>query len=150
MLKALSSAWHRAGEFAFTGAGQSAASLIYQRLHEQGNIVSIHVDAPWPKSPTGSYSRPFAGLRNREFSTGAAQLAALTRCPIVSCVYWQQDEDTVIVEWGAPIQQVDDELDAMNLLIHKLEVAIGERPMQYMLSIGGQRCWNEALKRWNA
>ena len=35
MLKALSSAWRRRGEFAFTGLGQSAASLIYERLREQ-------------------------------------------------------------------------------------------------------------------
>ena len=106
MLKALSSAWRRRGEFAFTGLGQSAASLIYERLREQGNVVCIHVDAPWPNSPTGSYSRPFAGLRDRAFSTGATQLAALTRCPIVSCVYWQQDDETVIIEWGSPIQLI--------------------------------------------
>ena len=70
------------------------------------NVVCIHVDAPWPNSPTGSYSRPFAGLRDRAFSTGATQLAALTRCPIVSCVYWQQDDETVIIEWGSPIQLI--------------------------------------------
>lgn len=148
MLKALSSVWRRPGEFAFTGSSQSAASLIYERLRKPGNIVSIHVDAPWPKCPKGSYSRPFAGLRDRTFSTGAAQLAALTRCPIVTCVYWQQDDETVIVEWGSPIRRIDDETDTIDDLLDKLEAAVGERPMQYMLDIGGERRWNEARKRW--
>lgn len=148
MLKALSSAWRRRGEFAFTGSGQSAASLIYQRLREDGNIVSIHVDAPWPKGPTGSYSRPFAGLRKREFSTGAAQLAALTRRPIVSCTYWQQDDRTVVIEWGSPIRHVENETDTMNRLIDDLEAAIGQRPMQYLFDIGGMRRWNETRHRW--
>jgi lauroyl/myristoyl acyltransferase len=150
LLKALSSVWCRSSELAFTGSGQSAAGLIYGRLRQPGNIVSIDVDAAWPKNSTGSYCRPFAGRQDRAFSTGAAQLAALTRCPIVGCVYWQQDDDTVILEWGPLINAVANETNAMNHLLDKLESGIGERPSQYVLEIGGERRWNEAGKRWDA
>jgi lauroyl/myristoyl acyltransferase len=148
LLTVLSSAWHRPFEFAFTKSSRSAASLLYERLRERGNIIYIHVDAPWQKSATGSYTRPFAGQRGRDFSTGAAQLAELTQCPIVSCVYWQEDDETVVLKWGSPIQRVDNEIDTMNRLIDTLEVAVGERPTQYMLDIGGERRWNPMIQRW--
>ena len=148
LLKVLSTAWRRPFEFAFIGARYPAASLLYARLRKRGNIVGIDVDAPWTKSPTGSYSRPFAGLRGRDFSTGAAKLAALSQCPIVSCVCWQEDDGAFVLEWGSPIQHVDNEIDTMNRLIDAMEVAIGERPTQYLLNIGGERRWNATRRRW--
>ena len=63
-------------------------------------------------------------------------------------MYWQQDDETVIIEWGSPIQLIGGETDAMDRLIDQLERAVGERPMQYMLSGGGERRWNEMRKRW--
>ena len=36
----------------------------------------------------------------------------------------------------------------MDRLIDQLERAVGERPMQYMLSGGGERRWNEMRKCW--
>jgi lauroyl/myristoyl acyltransferase len=152
MLKVLSTAWRRPFEFAFTmprtSSSPSAASMIFDRLRKRGTVLFIHVDAPWTKGPTGSYTRPFAGLRGREFSTGAAQLAELTQRPIVSCIYWQKDDETVVLEWGSPIQRVDDTTETMNRLIDPLEVAIGERPTHYVLNIGDERRWNAKLKRW--
>jgi lauroyl/myristoyl acyltransferase len=148
MLDVLSSAWNRSFEYALTKSSQSAAMLLYERLRKPGNIINIHVDAPWPQSQTGSYARSFAGLTTREFSTGAAQLATLAQCPIVSCVYWQEDDGTLVLRWGSPIQRVDNEIDTMNSLIDALEVAIGERPTQYVLRIGRERRWNATTKRW--
>jgi lauroyl/myristoyl acyltransferase len=148
MLDVLSSAWSRSFEYAFTKSSQSTAMLLYERLRKPGNIVSIHVDAPWPQSPTGSYARSFAGLTSRDFSTGAAQLASLAQCPIVSCVYWQEDDGTLVLRWGSPIQPADNEIDTMNRLIDTLEVAIGERPTQYVLYTGCDRRWNATTKRW--
>lgn len=153
MLKVLSTAWRRPFEFAFTmprtSSSQSAASMIFDRLRKRGNVLLIHVDAPWTTGPKGGrYTRPFAGLRGREFSTGAAQLAELTQRPIVSCIYWQKDDETVVLEWGSPIQRVDDTIETMNRLIDPLEVAIGERPTHYVLNIGDERRWNATLKRW--
>ncbi len=148
MLKAVSSVWHRPFEFAFTGHGRSAATLLFDRLRKPGHVVNIHVDAPWPNSSTGSFCRPFAGFRSRSFSTGAVQLAQLTRCPIVSCIYWQEDDGTIVLKWGSVIENVDDEIDTMNRLIDPLEDAVGERPTQYVLDIGRERRWNHALMVW--
>lgn len=149
LLTTLSTAWRRPFEFAFTNTGQSAARSLYERLSKPGSIVNIHLDAAWPPSATGSFCRPFAGVKSRNFSTGAAQLAKLCKCPIVSCVYWREDDGTVFLQWGSPILRVDDEVDTMNRLIDTLEVAVGERPTQYVLDIGQERRWNAALRRWD-
>ncbi len=149
-LKVTSSAWRRPFEYVFVGPRRSAASVLFERIGNPGNIIYIHLDAPWPKSPRGSYSRPFAGLEDRNFSTGAARLALKTQCPIVSCVYWQENDGTIILKWGSPIERVDDEIDTMNRLIDTLEEAVGERPTQYMFDIGNERRWNAALKRWES
>lgn len=148
LLKVLSSIWHRPFEFAFAGAGQLAAYSLFRRLKESGSIVVIHVDAPWPQLQSGTYSRPFAGHHERTFSTGAAQLAQLARCPIVSCIYWQEDDGSIILEWGSPIEKVDNQIDTMNLLIDRIEKAVGERPERYVLDIGKDRRWNSQLRRW--
>ncbi|QGZ94048.1 Lauroyl/myristoyl acyltransferase [Terricaulis silvestris] len=147
-LKTLSTAWRRPFEFAYTNTDQSAARLLYERLKLPGNVVSISLDAPWPARSSGSYCRPFAGKRERRFSTGATQLAKLTQSPVVSCVCWREDDGSVVLEWGSPIHHVENEIDTMNTLIDTLEAAIGQRPTQYVLEIGGERRWNAALGRW--
>jgi lauroyl/myristoyl acyltransferase len=148
MLQALASSWDRQIEFAYVGPDRFAAGLLYTRLRERGNVVNIHVDGAWPRPGTGAYSRPFAGLKRRSFSTGVAQLARLAQCPIVSCVYWLDRDGTIILEWGSPIRRVDNEIDVMDRLIDVMEIAVGERPTQYMLAIGRERCWNSSAKRW--
>ena len=150
MLRVFSSAWRRPFEFVFTGTGQTAAGVMFDRLRKQGNIVSIHVDTPWPDSSSSFYSRPFAGLDEGHFSTGVGQLASLTGCPIVGCVYWQDDEGTLIVDWLPPIVKVKDEVDAMNQLFDSFEKAVGERPIQYMFEVGKERRWNAEIKSWQS
>ena len=148
MLEVLSTAWRRPFEFAFMNAGQPAARMLHERLSKPGSIINIHLDAPWPQRATGSYCRPFAGMKERSFATGAAQLAKLCQCPLVSCVYWRDDDGTVFIQWGSPILHVDDEIDTMNRLIDTLEAAVGERPTQYVLEIGQERRWNATHRIW--
>jgi lauroyl/myristoyl acyltransferase len=149
-LDAASTVWRRPFEYAYTTNGLSGTRLLYKRLSKPGSVVDIHVDAPWPRGTTGSFCRPFAGMKDRSFATGAAHLAKVCRCPIISCVYWQEDDGTVYLQWGTPILHVDDEIDTMNRLLDTLEVAIGERPTQYVLDIGHDRRWNAALRRWES
>jgi lauroyl/myristoyl acyltransferase len=147
-LEAASTVWRRPFEYAYTTIGLSGTRLLFRRLSKPGSVVDIHVDAPWPKNAAGSFSRPFAGMKDRGFATGAAHLAKVCRCPIISCVYWEEDDGTVVLRWGAPILHVDDEIETMNRLIDTFEVAVGERPTQYVLDIGNERRWNPKLRSW--
>jgi lauroyl/myristoyl acyltransferase len=151
MLKVItfaSSKWKRPFELVYTNAGSSAARQLLDRLGKPGSVVSISVDAPWPRGVSGSFSRPFAGMRERSFSTGAARLAKLCKCPIVTCVCWREDDGTVVFEWGTPIMSVGNEIDTMNHLIDVVEKAVGERPIHYVLDLGQERQWDPHLRRW--
>jgi lauroyl/myristoyl acyltransferase len=125
---------------------------LCNRLRERGNVVVMHVDAPWSADRAGSYTRPFAGQKARVFAVGAARLARLAQCPIVSFVYWMERDGTFVFEWGTPTRPLldaeDDDVNLMNELVDRMEVAIGENPTQYILPIGGDRRWNPGRKRW--
>jgi hypothetical protein len=144
--------WGRDAEIVFIGPDPLPFRTLYDRLRKPGNVVFMHVDAPWKKSQTGSFERPFAGLGNRVFATGAAQLARLTRCAVISCVYMLEEDGTYVLEWGTPIRCngrfAENDVDVMNALIDPLEVAVGERPTQYVLGIGSDRRWNPGSRRW--
>jgi hypothetical protein len=150
LLKAYS-CWQRSCEFVYI-KNLRAARTLYSRLSERGNVVFIPVDAPWGKTLTGSYERPFAGSKSRVFSTGAAQLAQLAKCPIISCVPLLESDGTVVLEWGEPIRIVGSgaagNVNAMNKLFDTLEIAVGERPTQYIFEIGCDRRWNSRSRRW--
>ena len=152
LVKATYSCWGRDLEGVFVGNNLSTGRILNRRLHERGNIVCIAVDAPWRETLTGSYNRPFAGWRSRWFSTGAAQLARLAQCPIISCVPMEESDGTIVLEWGVPIRingsEANNDVNLMNKLLDSVEVAIGERPMQYIIDIGGERRWNSKSKRW--
>lgn len=150
LLKAYS-CWRRSCEFIYIKDLRSARTL-YSRLRERGNVVFIPVDAPWGKTLTGSYERPFAGSKSRVFSSGAAQLAQLSKCPIISCIPILGNDGTVVLEWGEPIRIVGGEaaenVKAMNQVFDTLEISIGERPTQYIFEIGCDRRWNSRSRRW--
>ena len=152
LLKAISSGCGRDSEFVFVGSNPLPFRTLYNRLRKPGNVVFIDVDAPWRKSLAGSYKRPFAGHKSREFATGAAQLGRMARCPIISCVYSLESDGAIVLEWGSPIRiacnDADSDVDVMNELIDPLELAIGERPTQYVLRIGDGRRWNSRSRRW--
>jgi lauroyl/myristoyl acyltransferase len=130
----------------------SAARKLYRRLHERGNVVFIPVDKPWRENSYGAYARPFAGKKKCVFSTGAAALARLARCPIISCVPVLERDGTIVVEWGEPIRIVGEDeandLKVMDELLDALEIGVGERPTQYKFEIGGDRRWNPRSRRW--
>lgn len=150
LLEALPVAWPEKIEFGFVHREFSAAQQIYKRLLKPGTVVSIHVDAPWQQKGPGTYVRPFAGEAHRAFSTGAAQLAKLTKRPIIFCSYWIESDGTVVIEWSPPITGVDDEKATMDTLIDSLEVAVGRRPEHYTLDIGAARRWNAKLQTWQS
>lgn len=143
--------WQRSYEFVYIKDLRSARKA-YIKLREKGNVVFIPVDGGWSKTPTGSYERPFAGLRSRVFSTGAAQLAQSAKCPIISCVHMLESDGTIVLQWGEPIRIVGNEaadiVNVMNRLLDTLEIAIGERPTQYIFEIGSDRRWNSQSKLW--
>ena len=124
---------------------EGLARLLNQarRLRERGNVVFIPVDAPWSENVTGAFERPFAGHKKKVLSSGAAQLARLSKCAIISCVSMLENDGTIVLQWGDPIR-IDDnkstnEVDVMNELMDALEIAIGERPTQYTFEIGAYR-----------
>jgi hypothetical protein len=153
LVKTLSVAWGRGLEFVSTGAKHVVSSLpLYRRLRQRGTVVCMHVDAPWDwqKSAYGTFSRAFAGDSSRRFATGAAQLAQLAGCPVVACSYGVDGDGTIVLEWGEPIKQVSDVIATANDLLDTLEIAVGERPTQYMFPIGEERRWNRCTRRWEA
>lgn len=153
LLKAILSCWGRDPEIIFSGSDLRTARALYKKLCKRGNVVYIAVDAPWPKNLTGStYERPFAGYKSRVFPTGAAQLARMTQCPIISCVCSLESDGTIVLEWGSPIRCVgnraENDLKVMDELLNVLEVGVGERPTQYIFEIGKGRRWNSRNRRW--
>lgn len=150
--------------FKFTG---SVFLRLDKHLHLQGNVVVISVDAYWkgggsylrqgsspaPPSATGVYTSPFAGQREYRVATGTASLSRLAQCPIVPCVTFMQDDDTRIVEWGAPIpppapNDKDADIRITHQLLRYIERAVGLRPTQYVLDIGDSRRWNALEEEW--
>jgi lauroyl/myristoyl acyltransferase len=151
-VKAVTSCWDREMENVFIGSDPLPFRTLYNRLCERGNVVFIHADAPWKKAQSGAFVRPFAGHRRRVFATGTAQLAQMSQCPILCCVYFLESDGTIVLEWGPLIRNADMEqgnvIDVMYRLIDRLEIAIGERPTQYIFEIGYDRRWNSKSKQW--
>lgn len=153
LFKAMSSCWQRPFELILNGQDPFPMRTLLNRLLEPGNVVFIHVDAPWIGKPAkGSYHRPFAGDRQRTFATGAVQIARLARCPVISCVYLSERNGTRVLQWGeviAPaLEPTASDMDVTNRLLDVLEVPIGENPTQYIQEIGYGRRWNAAARRW--
>jgi lauroyl/myristoyl acyltransferase len=144
--------WDRDAEMGLVGDDLHAATILYKRLRESGNVVFIALDAPWNRARIGTYERPFAGHRNRGFSTGAVQLARLAGCAIIACVPYIEDDGSIVLEWGDPMRidsnDSSGEVKAMNRLLDTLEIGIGKRPTQYQLDIGADRRWNSENVRW--
>jgi lauroyl/myristoyl acyltransferase len=151
LMKAFACCWGRANESIFSKDLRTARKL-YSRLHQRGNVVFIPIDAPWPKTMNGAYERPFAGQKKCVFSTGAALLARLAQCPMIICVPLLERDGTVVLEWGEPIRiagnDATNDVNVMNELFDTLEVAVGERPTQFIFEIGGDRRWNPQSRRW--
>ncbi len=138
--------------FVFLQDDPHPARTLNALLSERGNFVGIAIDAPWEGGRRGSFQRPFAGLGNRAFATGVARMARMAQCPIVSCICGLDSHGNIILEWGDPIRilphEEEREISVTNELLDRLEKAIGERPTQYVLDVGGDRRWNSSTKQW--
>jgi hypothetical protein len=147
-----SSCWGRDVELVYSRSDLRAARILYHRLGERGNVVCMPVDASWNNKASMTFERPFAGHRKMVFSRGAAHLARLSKCAIISCVSKLEDDETVVLEWGRPIRingnGAAEDVQVMNELMDALEIGIGERPTQYIFDIGWGRRWNSITKRW--
>ncbi|MEW6581956.1 MAG: hypothetical protein AB1416_04265 [Actinomycetota bacterium] len=127
----------------------SVAGLL-GNLRQEWQAAVIAADAPaWD----GPLTRPFAGRRSRRFALGCAHLARLAQCPVVVCAPSWDGDGRVLLEWGEPIPPPArrDRLadtDVTNAILDQLETAVGRRPDQYLLPIGGDRRWDQAAGRW--
>lgn len=140
-------------EFVIVDSQGLAGRQILRRLKQPGNVVFINVDAPWPEAISGCVTRPFGGFASRPFATGAARLSRLSQSPIVSCICSiEADGRTISLDWGEPImtrnQGDQGDVSVTNILLDRIEEAIGKRPDQYVLRIGGSRVWNADGERW--
>ena len=130
-----------------------AVRKILKNLAQPNCQVVISVDAFWRATGSSTYTRPFAGMRARTFSTGTAALARLAQRPIVPCVGYVDENDAIILEWGDVIEPPsrDDEaadIRTTDTILDFLEQAIGRRPTQYVIYIGEERRWNPVQKAW--
>jgi lauroyl/myristoyl acyltransferase len=122
-------------------------------LRKPGNAVIINLDAPVEGGGAGFVWRGFAGHKKHALSIGAIKLARLSGCAIIGCVCYVRKDGVTVIEWGDVIRLSEDgtkseDLSAMNELVDKIELAIRERPEQYVLDIGDERRWDARRGEW--
>jgi lauroyl/myristoyl acyltransferase len=143
---------HSSPDVKLTYVGDGARKLI-KHLAQPRCQVAMAVDAFWNVPGSSAHTRPFAGMRARSFSIGAAIVSRLAQCPVVALASYVESDGTIILEWGPmiePPQRNDGSSDVRNTnaLLDFLETAVGRRPTQYVLYIGEERRWNPVLQRW--
>lgn len=139
-------------EIVTIGSGSDVYRKIINCLKNPGNIVMIHIDPSWETKGSHSFNRFFAGQLNRCLSFGTARIARLAKCPIVTCIPYRENDESIILEWESPVSILDDDpltdIQVMNKLLEKIETAIGKRPTQYVLPIGSDRHWDRVSQCW--
>lgn len=133
--------------------GASPVTGLLRRLRTPDGAAIIAADALWPKQAPGGIERPFAGYATSTYALGAARLARLSQCPVVTCVPYLDKDGVIILEWGrliAPPARDDEEADLRitNIILDTIERAIGRRPGQYVLPFGHERRWDSVAGRW--
>ena len=134
-------------------AGKSFLVRLLRHLRDPGGAVMIAADAAWGAQHTGGYTRPFAGFAAQTFALGTARLARLSQRPIVACVPFLDGDTRVVMDWGPviPAPDRDDssaDIRITNEVLDWMERRIGERPDQYVLSFGHDRCWSPVAQCW--
>jgi lauroyl/myristoyl acyltransferase len=127
---------------------------VLKHLGEPGSQLIMSADAFWRASGGSAYTRPFAGMKARPFSTGTAALSRLSQCPILPCAGYVESNGTVVLEWGALIEppardNAASDKETTDKVLEFLEQAIGRRPTQYVLYIGEERQWNPNFDTWD-
>lgn len=132
------------------GKGRLLARIVHY-LRTPGNAAIISPDVPWHRK--SGFEHPFAGYSSQHFALGAARLARLSQCPILTCVPYLEADGRVVLEWHDPIpaparKDVDADERLTGLILGRLENEIGRRPGQYVLALGQGRKWDAVKQRW--
>lgn len=127
---------------------------LVRHLSEPGWALIQSVDAPRADWMPVGLTRPFAGHAERAFADGAAQLARMAQVPIVAAITYVDRDGAMVIAWSepfAPPARKDREADAAltSEVLDLIEVAIGRRPDQYVVDIGGTRSWDPVQERWH-
>lgn len=140
-------------EFVEVGSASSMVRLA-KRMRQPGHSVVVSADAPWTTAArVDPYERPFGGRSKQSFALGAARLARLAQCPVVTCVPFLDENERLGLEWGEPMAPParDDaagDVQLTDAILTRLEQAVGERPGQYVIAIGHDRSWSASRRRW--
>jgi lauroyl/myristoyl acyltransferase len=137
-------------DYAFVGK-ENIQDRLLRELAGPNGWARIQIDAIWEKP--GAYRRPFAGMRERGFALGAARIARLAQCAVVTFLVTEEADGTIRVAWGRPIlpPAADDkasDVEFMNELLDAIERDVGRYPLQYLHPIGGDRHWDAAAEQW--
>jgi lauroyl/myristoyl acyltransferase len=135
----------------FAGTPRAGRDLI-AGLRRRGACAIIHCDAFW-NDHGRNVTRSFAGKNSHTFATGAAALGQLGKFAVVPCVPYARNDGTIVLHWGrvifpTPRTDASVELENTNEILDFLEMAIAQRPSQYVLQIGEERRWNPELQLW--
>jgi lauroyl/myristoyl acyltransferase len=144
-----------AGRFIHTEEKGAAFAQLAQILTRDREKINVCVDSYWHKGRSTSYDRPFAGRATTTFSTGPARLARVTQTPVVLCVPYVAETGEIVLEWSGPFAPsaphlADDDYELTDLLLGLIEHAVGQRPTQYVMEVGGERVWDAGKRRWGS
>lgn len=138
-------------EFVYLGG---ATEKLVEKLRTERSIVSVNIDAHWPRGKNSSLSRPFAGASQRTYSTGSAKIARLAGAPLLLGLPVMSDDGRSVrmrvfgpFRSTAPSAEQQD-VDVTNQVLDVIEREVGERPCEYLLDIGGERRWNRREHEW--
>jgi lauroyl/myristoyl acyltransferase len=137
----------------FAGGPPANLARAVHRARTPGHTMVITIDTPWYHQ--GGYETTFAGHARLPLSTATAKLARLAQVPIVPCIPEVIGPEKIAFHWGNPIpppRSRDESADqaTMDQIIAFIEQAIGQRPDQYVLTIGDVRRWNATEQRWRS
>ena len=77
----------------------------------------------------------------------------MMQIPIILCIPYLDDSGATVLQWCEPIapprrNAVASDYEITDRLLDEIEVAVGARPTQYVMSIGGSRRWNPRSHTW--
>jgi hypothetical protein len=138
-------------EFVYLGG---ATNPLVEKLRTQRAIVSVNIDARWPRGRVSSLTRPFAGAAQRTFSTGSAKLARLGGAPLLLGIPVMSDDGRAVrLRLFGPFRsnsasEDQQDIDVTQQVLDVIEREVGERPCEYLLDIGGDRRGDARARTW--
>jgi lauroyl/myristoyl acyltransferase len=138
-------------EFVYLGG---ATKPLVDKLRRERAIVSVNIDAHWPRGRGSSLTRPFAGALQRTYSTGSAKLARLAGAPLLLGIPVLSDDGRAVrMRLFGPFRSHaasgdQQDIEVTQQVLDIIEREVGERPCEYLLDIGGDRRWNPQERAW--